>query len=238
MSRDYSNITLYGVQQDEVVSYLSRVNCDAYVSPTINSMTIVYSSIFEHEFPRDLSEEISELHKVIKQVAPQSFSGLIDESFFLADVRKGHGDNYAQREIQEYCETREDSLVYLSSVLSKYFSCPALAVLVKDRIDFWYHLNQNGLMIDEYTNSATFDWQPGSQRDGDSGEQIKGGDVHFLCQAFRSFSNLDQIESILGKPDNPESYRLLPFDMNYKSILNLPSALSQLEIRVIIGGIV
>jgi predicted CopG family antitoxin len=223
MSRDYSNITLYGVQQEDIVSYLSLGDYDAYVSPTMNNFTIVYFSSSEQPLLAQPFEEILKLQQAMQQMLPQSFSELVDDSFSEVIRKLQDKNNDVYRVIKKYGESMEASLVYLASTLSKHFACPALAVLVKERVDFWYHLNQNGLMVDEYTNSATFNWQPGYSRDGDYGEEIRGGDVKSLCQIFNCSSKMNEVESILYKSDNPESYSLLPFRMDYESLLNLPS---------------
>ncbi|MCL1473077.1 hypothetical protein [Argonema antarcticum] len=42
MGIQYGNITLRRVDRDELVDYLSEINLDAYVSPTVNGFTTVY----------------------------------------------------------------------------------------------------------------------------------------------------------------------------------------------------
>jgi hypothetical protein len=221
MSRNYANVALYGAHQRDVVFYLSRAGISSYVSPTINNLTIIYCQFFEDSFSLSPLQEVLKLHRAIRNMIPQSFSKLIDESFSEAVQKVQNENDQMYGIVQDYHDSIEAVLVYTASILSKYFSCPALAVLVKDRVDFWYHLNQDGTMVDEYTNSATSYWQPGSARGEDSGEEIKGGNALSLCQAFNCHTARNQIESILLKPDNPDSYRLL--DMDYKSLLNLPS---------------
>jgi hypothetical protein len=43
----YANITVYGVSQEQPVSYLSSKGFDSYVSPTENNFTTFYDSGFE-----------------------------------------------------------------------------------------------------------------------------------------------------------------------------------------------
>jgi hypothetical protein len=38
----YSNITLQGVSQSELATYLSDIGLDAYISPTINQYAVLY----------------------------------------------------------------------------------------------------------------------------------------------------------------------------------------------------
>lgn len=56
----YSNITLQGVSQNELVAYLSEVRLDAYVTPTVNEYTVLYdvaSTGYPNEIPRTIQLE-------------------------------------------------------------------------------------------------------------------------------------------------------------------------------------
>lgn len=91
------------------------------------------------------------------------------------------------------------TLVFLATHLSRVFSCPAFAAFIYDGDCFWYHLSQEGVMLDEYTTCGGDNWQPG-QGISELSSQIKGGDAKKLCTAFKQEKFVNQIETVLRKP--------------------------------------
>ncbi|MEM9541508.1 MAG: hypothetical protein AAGA60_18690 [Cyanobacteria bacterium P01_E01_bin.42] len=54
MGIQYGNITLYKVEQSDIVNYLSGIGEDAYVSPTIDRFTTVYLSSVEENVQKQI----------------------------------------------------------------------------------------------------------------------------------------------------------------------------------------
>lgn len=183
MGIQYGNLTLYGVHQEELIDYLSKVGRDAYVSPTMNDFITVYDKSVDGVNREDLA-------KLVKL------------------------DSRARAIINQYRYGSYIALVCLASHLSEKFSCSALAVDIYDGSIFWYHLCQNGEMLDEYTTCGDDDWQPGKVLDKLPAKcQIKGGDPKKLCTAFGRETAIEQVETILSKPDGIS---------DETSLLNLP----------------
>lgn len=89
----------------------------------------------------------------------------------------------------------------LATNLSAKLSCSILAVAAFDCV-FWYHLNQCGIMLDEYITHGGEDWIVGKGFEYlVPNSQIKGGDARKLCTAFDREEAIDRVESILRKPD-------------------------------------
>ncbi|MBD2436261.1 hypothetical protein [Nostoc sp. FACHB-110] len=69
MGTRYSNISLWGVSQDELLAYLSHINLDAYISPTINGYTVLYdiaSTGYPHNLPKIIQTE-SNLKSILRK---------------------------------------------------------------------------------------------------------------------------------------------------------------------------
>jgi len=115
------------------------------------------------------------------------------------------------------------ALVCLAVHLSEKFSCSALAVDVYDGSIFWYHLCQNGEMLDEYTTCGDDDWQPGKVFDEFPLKcQIKGGEPRKLCTTFGRKTASEQVEIILRKPDGNSDE--IPNDLSrYSALLKVES---------------
>jgi hypothetical protein len=169
MGLRYSNITLQGVSQEDLVTYLSNTGLDAYLSPTINQYTILYD-IASTGYPYNIPISIRREENL------QSF-------------------------LDKYKDGQIAAMVCLSCHLSKKFSCSVLAVSAISSLTFWYHLSQNGLMLDEYLTNADRHWKPGRMIDepGNNGT-IKGGDAKKICSAFNKESAISEVEIILTQP--------------------------------------
>lgn len=110
-------------------------------------------------------------------------------------------DSRTRSILNQYRGDPYSGLVCLARHLCEKFSCPALAVHVYDGDIFWYHLCQNGEMLDEYTTHGDDNWQPGKVLDYfPINPQIKGGDAKKLCTAFDKELAIEQVDSILRKP--------------------------------------
>jgi hypothetical protein len=110
-------------------------------------------------------------------------------------------DSGARAIIKQYRGGSYLTLVCFARHLSKIFSCSALAVDVYDGSIFWYHLSQNGEMLDEYTTCGDDKWKPGKVLEKFPDRcQIKGGDSRKLCTAFGKEAAIKQVETILRKP--------------------------------------
>ncbi len=86
MSTDYTNITLLGPPQAEVVAWLRNRKIVAYVSPTIDDVTVVYDNELQTHAD-DLRPMEHPLHLAAKLSAgfacPALFTAVLDDSFFL-----------------------------------------------------------------------------------------------------------------------------------------------------------
>lgn len=169
MGITYGNITLKKVHQDTLIEYLSEINLDAYVSPTINQFTTVYDKASSYK-------EKAELDKVAKL------------------------DSRSKKILKQYSYEPYAYLICLASHLSEKFSCPALALFIYDGDIFWYHLCENGIMLDEYTTHRDKNWQPGKIINIFTEGKIKGGDAEKLCNAFGVKEKIEQVETILRRP--------------------------------------
>ncbi len=183
MGIQYGNLTLHGVQQEELVNYLSEVGLDAYVSPNINNFVTIYDKAASGLNREDIT--------LLSKLEPK----------FKAILNQYRYGSYA-------------ALVCLANHLSKVFSCSALAVHVYDGNFIWYHLCQNGEMLDEYTTCGSDKWEPGKPISSfPSLRQIKGGNASKLCKAFAQETVIEQVDIILRKPEGRS---------DETSLLNLP----------------
>lgn len=66
MGHFYANITLEGPTQRPVADYLNRLNRSAYVSPSINQVTVVYDGASGGEDERDLGELAEDLSETFQ----------------------------------------------------------------------------------------------------------------------------------------------------------------------------
>lgn len=69
MGSFYTNITLRGPDQDAVVNYLRALHRKAYVSPTLNGITVVYDQECEVQDPQILDSLAGQLSREFKCVA-------------------------------------------------------------------------------------------------------------------------------------------------------------------------
>jgi hypothetical protein len=167
MAIHYSNITLYGVSQFELLTYLPDLKFDAYISPTINEYTILYD-VASIGYPQAIPKTI-QLETNLKYLSRQ------------------------------YLDLQTTAMVCLSSHLSRRFNCSILAVFAINSLTLWYHLAQNGLMLDEYITMGDKNWQPGKALNSTNGS-IKGGDAGKICQAFSKNDAIEKVEIILRQP--------------------------------------
>lgn len=188
MGIQYSNITLHGVNRETSIDYLSQINRDAYVSPTINEFTTIY----------DKAADGPDWKAITQLVKLDSKAKVIRRLY-------GYGTYFA--------------LVCLARHLSEKFSCSALAVHVYDGSILWYHLSQNGKMLDEYTTCGDYYGQPVINFNNKFKNQpIQGGNSKKLCEAFSGKSmNETEVETILRKPNGTSSK--ITLDVPYYSAL-------------------
>lgn len=131
-------------------------------------------------------------------------------------------DSRARSLINRYRYGPYFALVCLAYHLSERFSCSTLAVHVYDGSVFWYHLSQNGELLDEYTTCADDSWQPGKILGKFPAEcQVKGGDSRKLSTAFGKEAAIELVENILRKP----------YGYTDNSELNLPRFLELLALK-------
>jgi len=223
MGTKYSNITLHKVKQDELLEYLAEINHNAYVSPTINHFTTLYDLASEQPLS---SEDAYELYETALANYPASMLETVKSAISIArsQTAKLTKQNAQISAILEcYGDTEEASLVSLTSHLTAQFSCSALAVFLRGDTEMWYHLNQDGEMIDEYTTYAENDWQPGKGIFTLAGQQIKGGNAQRLCAAFGREEVVEQVERILRKPADPINWNPIHNSFDYETLLQLPS---------------
>lgn len=160
----YSNITLQGVSQNELVNYLSNIKFDAYVSPTVDEYTVLYdlASIgYPHKLPKYIQQEYN-------------FSSLC----------------------KRYLSPQQAIMACLCSHLSRKFNCSTLAIYVLDGITFWYHLSQNGYLLDEYIT----DNYSHSKIKVSLTDKIATHSAEKLCSAFGKQNAIAQVKTILGEP--------------------------------------
>lgn len=67
MTTNYTNITLYGVEQSEVVAWCEANHITAYVSPTVDDTTVLYENTLQEN--RHLSQPLEVLLARTAQVA-------------------------------------------------------------------------------------------------------------------------------------------------------------------------
>lgn len=193
MGIQYGNLTLYGIAQQELVNYLSTIGEEAYVSPTFNQFTILYSSYFENYLDRKQNLKFRNLDTNWKKI------------------------------FKQYHYSSLAPLVFFAFHLSKFFSCSTLAVFVYDGSFFWYCLYQKGLILDEYTTCGGNRWQIGQgMLLHEFGNQIKGGDAKKICKAFEKEKFINEVNTILTKPDGNNCKRLDSFDRSrYDALLQV-----------------
>ncbi|GAA6622587.1 hypothetical protein [Scytonema sp. NUACC26] len=172
MGIQYGNLTLQGVHREDLINYLSKVSREAYVSANVNGFITIYDRAIDGADRKD----VANLTKL---------------------------DSRARAIVNQYRYGSYFTLVCLAHHLSRIFSCSALAVHVYDGSIFWYYLSKNGEMLDEYTTCGDDNWKPGKVLDKFPAQyQIKGGNSNKLCTAFGKEMTIDQVETILRKPDD------------------------------------
>jgi hypothetical protein len=139
-------------------------------------------------------------------------------------------DSKAKEIIYRYRYGSYFALAILARHLSEIFSCPALAVDVYDGDYFWYHLCQNGKIIDEYTTCGNDDWRPGtSLNEFSTSPQIKGGDSRIICSAFKRKMVIEEVEIILRKPVGSSDASSLSPLTDYEFLVQVDAYSSPLE---------
>ncbi|MDX2211645.1 MAG: hypothetical protein SFY66_00015 [Oculatellaceae cyanobacterium bins.114] len=222
----YTNLTLYGLSQKDVLDYLSSIKQNSYISPTENGFTVIYDDSFESVSISDKLRKAYERSALIGVPETHHDEVLAHVRFALSHSQEGQnkirGLGVRSHEIlEQYHGTIEGNLVCWATHLSAQFSCPALAVYLRDDSQFWYHLSQDGVMVDEYTTYAEQDWQPGQPILSETGVDIKGGDAQKLSAAFGKPEKADEVEVILRKPHSYSNYiGFTPFP-NYEELLAL-----------------
>src|SRR5579885_624820 len=81
MGSFYTNITLKGPSQEQVAAYLCERRRDAYVSPTINGVTIVYDREADEQLPGVLDSVSADLSSTFH--CPAWWTLLHDSDVFL-----------------------------------------------------------------------------------------------------------------------------------------------------------
>ncbi|MBD3886387.1 hypothetical protein IFO70_32390 [Phormidium tenue FACHB-886] len=234
MGCQYANLTLYGVNQDTLVRYLSDIGLDSYVSPTQNQFTVMYDSSFEivPGSPESNSELVQLNYKASQMLeyTTQPHLKAMAELYRLAVAQSQPIvaklkalDMYSGAIQKRYGGTTEGVLVCWASHLSKKFCCPAFAVYLRDDFQLWYHLSSNGVMVDEYATYATDDWQPGQGIQSELGDKIKGGNARELCNIFGKEAKVNEVEIILRKPHDSNSQHGFGSELNYGDLLSLSS---------------
>jgi hypothetical protein len=231
MHYPHAKLVLYKVSQDKLVEYLYLLGCRSYVSPTVNYFTVMYDLGFEthigsyEEVPKDARYIFDYSVKWLDPSQREHYKSNIESSFFSAALRQENLFDLTMLNpttssiLTQYKGLPEGSLTCWASHLSNHFSCVALAFYLRNDSDFWYHLSQNGEMLDEYTTYAEAGWQPGQPIFSKTGEALAGGDSDILCSALGQPDKVDEVEIILRKPRTVgESYPISNLD--YESLLN------------------
>jgi hypothetical protein len=212
MGRQYANITLFGIEQDSLLDYLTSLDCNSYVSPTENNYTVMYDISFQSAVGHidDLIKATDSLWKYVPQMVAidqrADYQAYID-SLHLSNLPSQQGiidlhrlDSNSEDILKRYNNLPEGNLVCWSSHLSKKFSCTVLAVYLREESELWYHLSQNGKMLDEYTTYAANGWAPGDPIFSTIQGNISGGNSQKICTAFRKEDKTKEVEAILRKP--------------------------------------
>lgn len=82
----YSNITLYGVHQKELVDYLSNIRLDAYVSPTVNGFTVLYDLAtigYPNKLPKCVQSD-SHINALLRQYGNSQQAAMVGLSSHLS----------------------------------------------------------------------------------------------------------------------------------------------------------
>jgi hypothetical protein len=212
MGKQYANITLFGVEQDLLLDHLTRLGCNSYASPTRNNYTVMYDMSFQSAVGSidELKQVTNNLLKSIpRMVATDQQDAYRDylTSLFASNKPSQQGfidlrqlDLNSESILNHYRHLPEGNLACWCSHLSKRFSCIAFAAYLRGEHEFWYHLSQNGEMLDEYTTYAPNGWRPGEPILLSDQGVISGGDPQKLCSAFNQNDKVEEVESILRKP--------------------------------------
>ena len=207
--QSYVNLIVIGVQQSDLVAYLSSLNCKSYVSPTINGRTVLY--------PAGLEIASAQVENILEELAFMHQVSLADAQPELRETYKKHLDAELEKvrislqgyfdlsvlgpgtkeTLQQYEGLPEGSLICWARHLSAHFSCPVLAIHSRDEFHFWYYLSSNGAMLDEYTTAADETWLPGQPLFSEVGHDIRGGDAIALCNAFDKPACIENVRAIL-----------------------------------------
>ena len=234
MSCQYTNLALYGVDQDELVEYLSMIGKDSYVSPTQNQFTVMYDSSFDispgsFEDNSDLAQLNHKATQMIEHTT-QPYLRAMAELYRLAIAQSQPIvaklkalDKHSSEILKQYGGTTEGVLACWASHLSRKFCCPAFTTYLRDDSQFWYHLSLNGVMTDEYTTYALNDWQPGQGIQSELGNKIKGGNAKTLCSTYHTEEKTNEVEIILRKPCISSSNHEFTSEINYEILLGLSS---------------
>jgi hypothetical protein len=231
MQYSHPKLVLHNVSQDQLADYLHLLGCRSYVSPTVNHYTVMYDLSFElhiENFDEALKDAKYIFDYALKWVDPSKREEYraYQESSYISAVFEQQNlfdltllNPTAPSILNQYKGLPEGNLKCWASHLSKHFSCVALAFYLRNDSGFWYHLCQNGAMLDEYATYAGPRWQPGQPIFSETVTVIAGGDSRILCSALGQPDKTDEVEIILRKPRILDN--IYPGDhQNYEALLN------------------
>jgi hypothetical protein len=225
-----TKLILYKVNQEELLKYLYLLDCRSYVSPTVNDFTVMYDVGFEthieciNDLPKDATYIFDSSIKWLDPSKREGYKENLESSYISAALqRKNLFDltmlnQTASVVVNQYKGLPEGSLKCWAFHLSNHFSCVVLACYLRNSSDFWYHLSQNGEMLDEYATYAEKGWQPGQPIFSKTGTAIIGGHAAILCSALGQSDKVDEVEMILRKP-NTVGKNHLTNKLEYESLL-------------------
>ncbi|MCY6493931.1 hypothetical protein [Leptolyngbya sp. GGD] len=186
----------------EEIAHCSLMQEKRFLVMGVQYSNIILHDVDQEEVVRYLTERgrkayVSPTIGRITAVYDEALNGF--EASELAELKKL--DQSAETLLRQYHYGNEAVLVCLTSHLSRQFDCVALGTFVNDGHSLWYHLRENGALLDEYTTHASPDWKVGEFPNTVTGVQIKGGNAGKICRAFQVLEAVEQVEIILRKPN-------------------------------------
>ena len=201
MGLQYGNLTLQGVNREQLINYLSQMGRDAYVSPIINNYITVYDRAIDEQHPEDITKLVK-LDLKGKQIINQYLYG---PHFTLAILAHHLSELFSCRALGVH--------VYDGS----YFWYPLCQN--GQRIDEYTTCGNTdwrpGTPLKEFPISP----------------QIKGGSYRIICSAFNRETVIEEVETLLRKPTgrSRSNGNLLSNLSNYEFLLKVEGYASPLE---------